>query len=136
MIFKKNQSIALGDNVSSLQKGITITGDIAMNGSLYIDCKVEGGIAGKQDDAAGNLVIGSKAIVTGDVVAANIEVYGSVTGNITCRSLTIHSKAHVKGNIFYHMIEMKPEAVVEGEIHNRTKTITNANNSSNNKKLN
>ena len=132
MVFKKSQPVALGDKVSSLQKGITITGDITMNGPLYIDCKVEGGITGKQD--AGNLVIGPAAMITGDVVVSNIEVYGSVTGNINCQSLTIHSKAHVKGNIFYHMIEMKPEAVVEGEVRNRTQAMTNGN--SNNKKIN
>ena len=114
---KKNSTPTSNGSDSILKQAITIKGDVIMTAPLYVDCRIEGRVTGKHDTA--NLTVGPGGTIVGDVYSSNVDIYGSIEGNIDCTSITIHAKARVKGNIFYQMIEMESDAYVEGEIHNR-----------------
>ena len=121
MAFGKKKSSPVTSNVSNstLKRDISVKGDLFVGAPIYIDCRIEGKVTGKQDSA--NITVGAGGEIIGDVQGSNIEVYGSIEGNIDCTSIKIHAKARVKGNIFYQMIEMEPNSHVEGEVHNRVR---------------
>lgn len=60
----------------------TIKGDISSEGSLRIDGKVTGKI-----EVQGDLFIGSSAVINGNITASNVELSGTVVGNIHTENL-------------------------------------------------
>ncbi|MGI6551113.1 MAG: bactofilin family protein [Syntrophomonadales bacterium] len=70
-------------------------GDFKSDGSVRIDGEVEG-----QVEIKGDLVIGDKGRIKGDVLAANILVSGAVEGSVLAsRRLEITPTGSVKGGI-------------------------------------
>jgi len=77
MLSKKNKSFN-----SVIGADTIITGDIKSDGSLRIDGKLTGNI-----EVQGDLFIGSSAVINGNITADNIELSGTVVGNIHSENL-------------------------------------------------
>ena len=98
---------------SRISAGLRIAGQISGNEDLVVDGKVEGPVR----LAEGMLTVAEKGTVTGDVVARETVVHGTVTGNVqahdrveikpsgsvtgdlTTSRITIADGAHYKGSI-------------------------------------
>ncbi|QOJ28538.1 MAG: polymer-forming cytoskeletal protein [Ignavibacteriales bacterium] len=90
---KKGES---DSGVSIISVGVEITGDITTRGSVRVDGKVQGKI--KSD---GNITIGERGEVHGDIHAMNITINGKVTGSIHSQEkLHLESNAAVAGDVF------------------------------------
>lgn len=66
------------DNIESLlSPGMEVNGNIASQGSVRIDGKVEGKV-----NIKGDLIIGKQGLVKGEVKAANLQLSGRIEGNV------------------------------------------------------
>jgi cytoskeletal protein CcmA (bactofilin family) len=62
--------------------GTVLKGDIAVNGSIKIDGKVEGSVSIKD-----SLIVGKGSVVKGDIQCKSAIVGGRIEGNITAQEL-------------------------------------------------
>src|SRR5919199_1729119 len=101
---------------SVLDAQMYVRGDLATDGTIRIDGRLEGNIT-KSDI----VVVGSKASVVGNVVAREVVVGGSVEGNITAESrVELDSGAVVVGDIIAGSILTHEGAQIRGKVIVRT----------------
>ena len=101
---------------SVLDAQMFVRGDLATEGTIRIDGRLEGSIT-KSD----SVVIGAKASVIGNIVAREIVVGGSVEGNITAESrVELDSGAVVLGDIIAGSILTHEGAQIRGKVIIRT----------------
>ena len=94
---------------SIISSNLTIKGTLYTPGELQVDGRVDG------DIGAGILVIGEKAVIQGDVLAADATVRGHVKGDIRARKLTLCATCHVEGSILYQTLAIETGAFYEGD---------------------
>lgn len=93
--------------------GTTITGDLESNGDIRIDGILKGNLKGKA-----KIIIGTDAVVEGDIAGMQADIMGHVTGNIRVQELLyLHGKTEVKGDIFAGKLQVEPTAVFNGKCH-------------------
>ncbi|HVN95245.1 MAG TPA: polymer-forming cytoskeletal protein [Syntrophorhabdaceae bacterium] len=80
----------------------TIRGELTTKGMLRVDGVIEGNVA------ADSLVVGKTGAVKGDITVRDIEVNGSIEGNINA----------------HEFVEIRPEGAVEGDIHTTKLTVS------------
>jgi cytoskeletal protein CcmA (bactofilin family) len=101
---------------SVLDAQMFVRGDLATEGTIRIDGRLEGNIL-KSDI----VVIGSKASVIGNIIAREVVVGGSVEGNITAESrVELDSAAVVIGDIVAGSILTHEGAQIRGKVVVRT----------------
>jgi len=107
-VWKKEQPY---NNVKSfIAEGVAVKGNIQSRGSLRIDGAVEGDI-----DVQGDLIIGSSAILTGNVKAENIILAGKMDGNLTANGkIEITSIGQLKGDINCSIFSLEEGGRLEG----------------------
>jgi cytoskeletal protein CcmA (bactofilin family) len=100
----KSSSITVGANVN-------INGEISNAKEVSID-----GIADIKVTTE-KIIIGEKGHVAGQIVAADAQVKGDLSGDITVsNTLTIHDKGSVSGKIAYRMLDIKLGGMIKGDI--------------------
>jgi cytoskeletal protein CcmA (bactofilin family) len=101
---------------SVLDAQMFVRGDLATEGTIRIDGRLEGSIL--RSDI---VVIGAKASVIGNIVAREVVVGGSVEGNITAESrVELDSAAVVVGDIVAGSILTHEGAQIRGKVVIRT----------------
>ena len=90
---------------------IVFTGDIKGDSIIRIDGRVDGNVLLKQ-----GVVLGEKAHVKGDVNSDHIVIYGAITGNISCKELTIRKSGVVNGDIQTETIEIEMGGKYNGRL--------------------
>ncbi len=101
-----------GGGLTTIGKGITIKGELVGDEDVKIEGRVEGRI-----QLAKNLVVGQAGVVEADVEAENINIGGTVTGNLVAQNrveivasgkmigdiraprVIVAEGAHFKGNV-------------------------------------
>jgi cytoskeletal protein CcmA (bactofilin family) len=97
---------------SVLDVQMVVRGDLATDGTIRIDGRLEGNIV--RSDI---VVIGSKASVVGNIVAREVVVAGSVEGNITAESrVELDNAAVVIGDILAGSILTHEGAQIRGTV--------------------
>src|SRR3954469_20580610 len=94
-------------------EALTVQGKIISTQDLTIDGRVEGTIE------LGNhaLTIGSGAEVKADLAAQNITISGTVTGNVTAKSMVdLRATGSVDGDIVTPRLLMAEGAVIKGRV--------------------
>ncbi|WP_166332494.1 bactofilin family protein [Sphingobacterium chungjuense] len=77
-----------------IAEGISIEGDLIGAESLRVDGKIKGNIRiGK------GVIIGESAYVDGDISCETLIVYGHITGDVQCKTLTLKSAGKLYGNV-------------------------------------
>lgn len=95
-----------------------LSGDVEFTGDLYLEGRIEGNINGSDEDA--RLDINEAGHVTGEVRVASVVVNGTIEGELHAGShLVLGPRAHVEGNVFYHVLEMAAGAAVNGKLVHR-----------------
>ncbi len=93
-----------------------IQGDIQFSGGLHIDGLIRGTIRA-EDDSEAMVRISDIGEIDGDVIAPHIIVNGTVHGDVyASKHIELASKASIKGNVYYHLIEMAMGAEVNGNL--------------------
>lgn len=104
-------------------KGVTLVasdtrviGDIQFSDQLFINGCVHGNISGGAGDSA-TLVISEEGSVNGEIRVPNVVIDGRVEGNVfAAERVELGSRARVKGNVYYQLIEMQLGAMVDGQL--------------------
>ena len=90
--------------------GSAISGDIKVNGFVRIDGDIDGNL-----ETDGNVLIGDKARIRGNVKAKSIIIGGIIIGNIQAQeSAKILSGAAVIGDIISHKVQVDDTAILHG----------------------
>ncbi len=84
-------------------------GNVRSKGYVRVDGTVEGGVS------AEGVIVGEKAVITGDVTAKIVFIGGKVTGNVTAASsLEIQPRGQVRGDIRTTQLSIADGALFEG----------------------
>lgn len=88
-----------------------ITGNIAVQGDLHIEGKIEGKI-----ESSGDVVIGEGAIIQATIEGQTIFIAGEVRGDIQALDLThLTATARLYGNITSKLLEIDQGAIFNGQ---------------------
>ena len=105
------------------EKGVTliaanteITGDVSFVNQLYINGLVRGNIIASADSDA-TVIVSEEGSVCGEIRVPNVVVNGKVEGDVYASNrIELATKAEVKGNVYYKLIEMQLGAMVDGQL--------------------
>ena len=93
---------------SLLSSDLKIIGNLHSDGEIQVDGQVEG------DMHCDVLIVGETAKVHGEINADSVRVHGSVTGQISSRSVSLAKSAHVLGDILHENLAIEQGAILEG----------------------
>ncbi|PCH65082.1 MAG: cell shape determination protein CcmA [Gammaproteobacteria bacterium] len=93
-----------------------IKGDISFSGGLRIDGSIAGNV-NATGDSDSVLTLSEMGTVEGEVRVPNLVVNGSIIGNVyASEHVELAPKAKVKGNVYYHLLEMAMGSAVNGQM--------------------
>ena len=99
-------------------------GSLTFKGQLEIQGCVEGKIESviEETDAKAKVkpckvAVREHGLVTGDIVAPMVLIYGEIIGNIYCEHIELAGSAVVHGDIHYISMEVHPGAKTKGALH-------------------
>ena len=104
---------AQASHVSIIGSDLVIMGEkitVITRARLLVDGEVRGDINGKE------VIIGQSGKVTGTVSANSIEVHDHVYGAVRAQNVTLHSTAHVDGDIFNQLLKISEGAIFDGRV--------------------
>ncbi len=95
---------------NSLVAGTVIKGNLRSKTDIRIDGTLEGNL-----ESAAKVIIGSTALITGDISCQSIVIQGKVDGNILAQAyLHIQETGKVTGNITTHKLIIEDGALFNG----------------------
>ena len=107
----------LSDSVSTLGRGMLVTGNVVCAGSMQISGRVVG------DIHAANVVILEGAQVEGNIVAVEAIIHGVFRGTIHANSVKLQSTAVVDGEILKQSLTIEQNAQFEGVSRRLDRTV-------------
>ena len=106
------------NSISRISAGTVIKGEIISPTDIRIDGTFEGRVQSK-----GRVVIGESAIIKGDIVCENVDLWGKVEGNLFVKdTLSLKEGCVVSGNMHIRRLAVELGATFNGNC----KTITEA----------
>ncbi len=95
-------------------RSASIQGDIEFAGGLHVDGRVAGSVCASGDGA---LSVSEHGVIEGSVAAPYVVLNGRVNGDIFgAERVVLGSKARVRGNVQYGVIEMALGAEISGKL--------------------
>lgn len=92
-----------------------VTGDLFLTGDAIITSTIEGSI---EMQGQGNLVLERGSFVRGKIKAQDLDVFGTVEGDINCAgTISVRSSARITGTLKSQKLVIYPGAVVEMTAH-------------------
>ncbi len=105
------KTAAIAEKVSIIAGGMQITGNLSAEGDIRIDGTVKGNVFCKS-----KVVIISSGKVEGDIEALNVDVHGTITGNITAEDLLcLKASCNITGNLTTDKLQIDPNATFNGQ---------------------
>lgn len=90
--------------------GSSLTGDLHVNGFIRIDGDIDGNL-----ETDGNVIVGEKARIRGNVTAKSVIIGGVVLGNITAiESVKLLTTSAVIGDILSHHVQIEDKVIFNG----------------------
>ncbi len=101
-----------GGTVSIVGAGMSITGNVTVDGGVRIEGRLEGNVT-----ASKAVVLGPDAVVNGDITAQDAMIGGRVRGAInTTGRLELHATCDVEGGITAPRFKMDEGGRVSGQV--------------------
>lgn len=106
------------NSISRISVGTVIKGEVISPNDIRIDGTFEGKVTSK-----GRVVLGESAVVKGDIICANVDLWGKVEGNIYVKdTLSLKEGCTVNGNLHVRRLAVELGATFNGSCQ----TITEA----------
>lgn len=97
-----------------------IEGDVHFTGGLHVDGVIKGNIVAEAGSDS-VLTVSEHGSIEGDVQVPTVILNGTVTGDVRSGDrIELSTKAEVKGNVYYNLIEMAMGAAVNGSLVHET----------------
>lgn len=101
-------------NYNVLGSRSKITGDVVLCGDAIITSEIHGSIEVLEQ---GKLVLERGSFVKGKIKAIDLEIFGTVEGDIECAGLvSVRSSARITGTLKSGRLVIYPGAIIETEI--------------------
>ncbi len=114
----KTETAVNGNTISRISFGTVFNGEIMSPNDIRIDGTFDGQIRSK-----GRVVIGESAVIKGDIICNDIDLWGKVDGNIYVKdTLNLKEGCTVNGNLHIKRLSVELGATFNGNC----KTITEA----------
>lgn len=114
----KTEPVVNVNSISRISAGTVIKGEILSPTDIRIDGTFEGCVQSK-----GRVVVGESAIIKGDIVCENVDLWGKVEGNLFVKdTLSLKEGCVVDGNLHIRRLAVELGATFNGNC----KTITEA----------
>lgn len=109
----KRTNPILSESETIIGPGVKIKGTLIGDGDVIIDGHLSGEIK-----TNGNLTLGINAVIKANVTAANINIAGQLTGNVTCQNETHLTEAgKIVGDIQTGSLQIDAGAIFIGGSH-------------------
>ena len=106
----KVEPVVNANSVSRISTGTIIKGEIVSPYDIRIDGTFEGKVQSK-----GRVVIGETAVIKGDILCENIDLWGKVEGNIVVKdTLALKEGCKVDGNLHIRRLSVELGATFNG----------------------
>lgn len=113
-MFKKDGRSESG--ITLVATNCELVGDVHFSDQLLVNGIVKGNIYAQAGSKA-VVTISEKGRVRGEIRVPNVIVNGKVFGDIRSdKHIELANKAEVKGNVYYHLIEMVKGSRVDGHL--------------------
>ncbi len=93
---------------------VLISGDLATDGQLHVDGRIDGNVRCAQ------LVQGQAGVIAGNIHADEARIAGTVEGIVSVRTLFVEASARIMGDIAYETISIDAGAQLEGRLARRS----------------
>ena len=101
------------NEVSRVSAGTTIKGEIYSPSDIRIDGSFEGRIYSRC-----KVVVGEKAVITGDIICSNVDFWGKIKGNFYVKdTLSLKDTSTVDGDINVRRFQVELDAKFNGNCH-------------------
>ncbi len=122
MFFKRRKSVRIQDGSlkTLVDQSVSLTPSdrgivFRFEKSLRFDGRLEGNLLGTLNrDCV--LIIGTKAVINGNVLAQSVVVLGAVNGNVSGEYVEIRDTARVSGDVTYVRVEIHQGSHVQGRM--------------------
>jgi cytoskeletal protein CcmA (bactofilin family) len=102
--------------MSIIGSEVIISGDLATDAQLHVDGRIDGNVRCAQ------LIQGADGIISGNIVADEARLAGTVEGTVSAATITIEATARILGDIAYDTIAIEAGARIEGRLGRRAAT--------------
>lgn len=110
MFKKENRPETFKEVETIIGESIKVKGNFNGNGNIVIDGTLEGSLRTK-----GNVFIGEKAKITGNIEAQEIIINGEISGNLSTKEdLSVGSTAKISGDIECSHLAIEHGAILNG----------------------
>ncbi len=93
-----------------------VEGHVRFCDQLLINGVIKGNVYAEESDSA-TVTLTAKGEVHGEIWVPNVVINGRVVGDIhSSKHVELAPQARIKGNVYYHLIEVAMGAVVEGRL--------------------
>ena len=114
----KTEPVVNVNSISRISAGTVIKGEILSPTDIRIDGTFEGRVQSK-----GRVVVGESAVIKGDIVCENVDLWGKVDGNLFVKNtLSLKEGCVVDGNLHIRRLSVELGSTFNGNC----KTITEA----------
>lgn len=115
-MFGDNKEGKMGSGITLVATNCEIVGDIHFSDELIVNGTVKGNVYAQTGSKA-VIKIHEKGRIKGEIRVPNVIVNGKVFGDIRSdKHVELSAKAEVKGNVYYHLIEMVKGSRVDGNL--------------------
>ena len=109
MIKTMEQTVTVNE-VSRISPGTVIKGEITSPTDIRVDGSFEGKLISK-----GRIVVGEKAVVSGDIIGENVDFWGKMTGAIYAKdTLSLKAGCTIDGDLHIKRLEVELGACFDG----------------------
>ncbi len=106
----KTESTVNVNSISRISSGTVIKGEIISPSDIRIDGTFEGRIQSK-----GRVVVGESAVIKGDIICNDIDLWGKVEGNVFVKdTLALKEGCVVNGNLHIRRLSVELGATFNG----------------------
>lgn len=99
------------NEVSRISSGTMIKGEISSPNDIRIDGSFEGKINSK-----GKVVVGDRAVISGDIICDNVDFWGRMTGSIYAKdTLSLKEGCKIDGNLHVKRLAVELGAFFNGK---------------------
>ena len=99
--------------LSFIGSEVIISGDLATDAQLHVDGRIDGNVRCSQ------LIQGADGIISGNILAEEARLAGTVEGTVTAATIAIEAGARILGDIAYDTISIEAGARIEGRLGRR-----------------
>jgi cytoskeletal protein CcmA (bactofilin family) len=104
------EPVVNANEVSRISAGTVVRGEISSQSDIRIDGTFEGRIYSR-----GRVVIGEKALIKGDVICGNVDIWGKMCGNFFVKdTLSLKDSSEVEGDLHIKRLQVELNAFFNG----------------------